>query len=60
MTVKGCASHTISAGKVVYANGELNVVRGAGRYVERPPFATFYDALQKKAEINTPKAVDRS
>ncbi len=59
MTVKGCASHTISAGKVVYANGELNVVRGAGRYIDRPPFATFYEPLQKQAAISTPKAVDR-
>jgi dihydropyrimidinase len=30
MEVTGCASHTISRGKVVYANGELNVERGAG------------------------------
>ena len=59
MEVEGCPSHTISAGKVVYANGELNVERGAGRYIERPPFATFYDAVQKKAEVNIPKAVER-
>ncbi len=59
MEVKGCASHTISAGKVVYANGELNVERGAGRYIDRPPYAAFYDAVQKKSKLNTPKAVKR-
>ena len=48
MEVKGCASHTISQGKVVWADGKLNVERGAGRYVDRPPFAPFYDALKSR------------
>jgi dihydropyrimidinase len=38
MEVKGCASHTISRGRVVYAGGELQTERGAARYVERPAF----------------------
>ena len=59
MTVKGCASHTISQGKVVYANGELDVERGAGRYVDRPAFAPYYDALQIKAARAEPVAVQR-
>ena len=46
MTVKGAASHTISQGNVVYANGQLCVERGAGRYVDRPPYAPYYDALK--------------
>ncbi|MEO1247578.1 MAG: dihydropyrimidinase [Pseudomonadota bacterium] len=59
MTVKGCASHTISNGKIVFADGKLTVERGAGRYVDRPPFATYYDALTAQAQISEPKAVDR-
>ncbi len=59
MTVTGCASHTISRGKVVYANGELDVERGAGRYVDRPAFAPYYDALQKQAQLAEPVAVKR-
>ena len=59
MEVEGCASYTISAGKVVYADGELKVERGAGRYVNRPPFGTFYDALQRQAQLSVPKSVDR-
>lgn len=59
MEVQGCASHTISAGKVVYADGELKVERGAGRYVDRPAFATVYDAVQRQAQLNVPKAVVR-
>ena len=59
MEVKGCASHTISAAKVVYANGELKVERGAGRYVNRPPYSSFYDGLDIQAKKNKPKAVKR-
>ena len=59
MEVKGCASHTLSHGKVVYADGELDVERGAGNYVEKPPFAAYYDALQKRAERKRPTAVNR-
>jgi dihydropyrimidinase len=59
MKVTGCASHTISHGKVVYADGKLDVERGAGRYVDRPPFASFYSALARQAELKRPSAVRR-
>jgi dihydropyrimidinase len=59
MEVKGCASHTISRGKVVWADGELNVERGAGRYVDRPPFAAYYDALKIQAQRAEPVPVKR-
>ena len=52
-------SHTISQGKVVYADGELNVERGAGRYVDRPAFAPYYDALNIQAQRSEPEAVER-
>ena len=60
MTVTGCASHTLSHGIVCYANGELTVERGAGRYVNRPPFANYFDALKLQAQRNEPTAVERS
>ena len=59
MKVKGCASHTISAAKVVYANGELKVERGAGRYIDRPAYSSFYQGLDVQAEKKIPKAVKR-
>jgi dihydropyrimidinase len=59
MTFKGCASHTLSRGKVVYRDGELDVERGAGRYVDRPPFAAYYDALGIQARRAEPAAVKR-
>ena len=59
MTVTGCASHTVSRGKVVFADGQLDVERGAGRYVDRPAFASFYDALQKQTKLAAPVPVQR-
>ena len=59
MQVKGCASHTVSQGNVVYADGKLNVERGAGRYVDRPTFAPYYDALKIKAQNSAPVPVKR-
>jgi hypothetical protein len=46
-------------GKLVYANGQLDVERGAGQYVNRPPFAAYYDALRKQAQQSRPTAVRR-
>jgi len=59
MTVTGGASHTISRGRIVYADGKLDVERGAGRYVDRPPFAGYYDALKIQARHAEPVAVSR-
>ena len=38
-TVRGIPSTTIAAGKVVFHQGELMAVEGAGRYIERPAFS---------------------
>ncbi|MDT7531622.1 dihydropyrimidinase [Sphingopyxis sp. SE2] len=38
MTVTGLPAYTLSQGKVVYAQGQLDAVRGAGRYIKRPAF----------------------
>jgi dihydropyrimidinase len=59
MTVRGTASHTISQGKVVFKHGELSVERGAGRYIERPPFAPYFDAIAKVRDQNQPVFVER-
>jgi dihydropyrimidinase len=59
MTVKGCASHTVSDGKLKYARGELRVERGAGKHVDRPAFAPYYDAVRKQLELAVPHPVRR-
>jgi dihydropyrimidinase len=38
-TVRGVPTHTLAAGKLVFERGQLRAEEGAGRYVERPPFA---------------------
>jgi dihydropyrimidinase len=60
MTVKGVASHTVSQGRLAWANGKLDAVRGSGRYVDRPPFAPAYEAVLKLNAARTPKPVERA
>ena len=59
MKVQGVASHTISQGKLVWADGKLNVEKGAGRYIPRPTFPPVFEAIKRLNEIRAPKAVVR-
>ena len=59
MTVKGINTITISQGKVVYRDGDVRTVKGAGRYVDRPTFPPYYQALNRQHEAKAPVAVDR-
>ena len=58
-SVLGRPSHTVSAGRVVFADGDLRAVRGAGQYIKRPAFGTQFDALARKAALAAPAAVAR-
>ena len=58
-TVTGVPTHTLSRGNIVYAQGDLRAVRGAGKYLKRPPFGPQFEALAKKATLATPIAVVR-
>ena len=59
MTVKGINTVTVSQGKVVYQDGDIRTEQGAGRYVERPTFPPYYDAINRRHEVEAPSAVDR-
>ena len=59
MSVRGVNVVTISQGKVVYQDGEVRSERGSGRYVKRPVYAPYYEALDKMARNNAPAAVAR-
>jgi len=59
MVVKGINTVTIANGAVVYKDGDVRTVRGAGRYVDRPAFPSYYDAVKRAAEVNAPSAVSR-
>ena len=60
MTVNGDNVVTVSQGKVVYKEGDIRTVKGAGRYIDRPTFAPYYDAFKRKRELAEPVAVKRS
>ena len=49
MAVTGLASHTVRAGKLVFADGDLRAEKGDGNYVKRPAFQSMFEALEKKA-----------
>ena len=54
MEVQGVAAVTLSRGEVIWSNGELKTVRGAGRYINRPCFPSYYDAInQRRASLLT-------
>jgi dihydropyrimidinase len=59
-SVRGVPSHTVSQGKVVYANGDLRATQGAGRYVKRPAFGANFTAVDKRSKALAPSAVPRA
>jgi dihydropyrimidinase len=59
MEVTGLAATTVSQGKVVWTNGELRSVEGAGRYIKRPPFAPYFDAVKRASTDGAPTPVNR-
>ncbi|GIL39305.1 dihydropyrimidinase [Roseiterribacter gracilis] len=59
MEVTGVARHTISGGKLVWTDGDLRAVRGAGKYVERPCFPSVSQAQAIRNERNRPTGVAR-
>ncbi|MGS0754392.1 dihydropyrimidinase [Roseateles sp. GG27B] len=46
--VRGLPSHTISQGRIVFAQGELRAERSAGRYLKRPAFGPNFKAVQAR------------
>jgi dihydropyrimidinase len=49
MEVTGLARSTVANGKLVWHEGKLRAVRGAGRYVERPCFSPVFKAAGLRA-----------
>ena len=59
MDVEGVTVATLSQGKLVYRDGDLRTTRGAGRYVNRPPFPAYYTALLQKTALERPRPLLR-
>ena len=60
MELTGINVATVSQGKVVYKDGDVRTERGVGRYVDRPCFAPYYAAVEKRSSATAPTSVDRS
>jgi dihydropyrimidinase len=59
MKVTGLARHTVSQGNLVWTDGDLRTVRGAGRYIERPCFAAPMRAVALRNGLGAPVGVER-
>jgi len=59
MEITGNAAITLSRGRVVWRDGQLHTVRGAGRYVNRPCNAFFWEAQNKRNALDLPSPVVR-
>ncbi len=59
MEVTGGAATTLSRGTVVWTNGELRTVKGAGKHIERPCFPDYWAGQSKRNTLAEPTPVDR-
>ncbi len=59
MKVKGVNVITISQGKITWADGDIRSEKGKGRYINRPTFAPYYDAMRISRKNKEPKPVKR-
>ena len=59
MEVTGIPVTTLSRGSIVWQNGQLQTVRGAGQYVNRPCFAPYHDAIGRARALQKPIPVKR-
>jgi len=57
--VRGLATHTLSRGTLVWADGDLRAVQGHGQYVKRPPFGANFDAMARRTADLKPTPVAR-
>jgi len=60
MEVTGLARTTLSRGQVVWHDGDLRTVKGAGRYFNRPCFPSYWHSQMRRNELAEPTAVDRA
>ena len=59
MTITGNAAVTLSRGSVVWENDQLKTTKGAGRYVDRPCFPSYWGSQSTRNRLAEPTAVKR-
>jgi dihydropyrimidinase len=60
MDVTGNAAVTLSRGKVVWEDGQLKTERGRGKHIDRPPFASFWEAQNLRNRLAETLPVERT
>ena len=60
MEVIGVPAVTLSRGRILWKDGELRTEKGTGKYIDRPPFPAYFDAVNKVRELSEPTPVKRS
>jgi dihydropyrimidinase len=60
MNVTGIPVVTLSRGSVVWQDGQLHTVRGAGKNIKRAPFPSYWDAIKRKNALSIPIPVHRT
>ena len=59
-TVTGVAAVTLSRGRTVWKDGQINAERGSGRYLNRPCFPGYYDNQLLRNRLAEPTRVERT
>jgi dihydropyrimidinase len=60
MVCHGVPEVVISRGNVVVNHGNINVVRGSGRFIPCPPYPDFvYSRVHQREKVNQPQKVER-
>ena len=57
MVVHGNCHATVSRGNVVFENGKLEVVNGAGKFVARKPFGPCFNGVKERDEMRAREEV---
>ena len=60
LEVTGIPVVTLSRGRILWKDGELRTVRGTGKYIDRPCFPSYFNAVKRVRELSEPKPVKRS
>ncbi|MFI8620280.1 dihydropyrimidinase [Marinomonas sp. NPDC078689] len=59
MTIHGIPETTICNGALAWHEGKLLAQSGDGKYIDRPTYAPFYEALKKRQQRAKPQCVQR-
>jgi dihydropyrimidinase len=57
-TVRGRVTHTVSRGRLLWADGVLDVPRGTGRFVPAAPFGSLYSGASAEQMLAAQRATD--